>query len=571
MKNGPAKEKSLLVGKPLRVPDINVFTLFKNRSKVNACKVICRCHEDILTFSQLLNESEIYAKAFMELGVKHGDIVPLCVVPSCVAVTLFFALNRIGAVSTFLNATAGTEEIGRYIQQFSSNIFIYSFGVNLNINSLYEKSNLINTVIIGESKKDTKKLKCVKDKLQFYMGNHSADDKSIEISEFYKLGQKSLLAVSQYSGKAVPAFIAYTSGTTGEPKSILLSNENIIAEMIALKKSSLIQYGPQGNSLQVVPFNYPYGFIISVLFPIFVGKTAALTPGLTGENTAEYLEMYKPKYISAIPPFYKSLLRDKKVCKMDLSFIRYAVSGGDIITKSEIEHINAFFKERGSKGRLLNGSGNGEGAGSLTNPIALFEKYNIDSIGKPIYGLSVKFIDENGNIVNRNQKGRFCFAGKNVMLGYYDDEVKTRTVKHIDNDGIEWFHTDTYGYMDKDNWIYFGGRERRFFITYDSSGSPYKVYCDHVQNMIKQHNSVADCAVVQCPDEKRYFIPIAFVVLKNGEWMTVKKEVNEICLRELQSCAMPVEYIKIERLPVSSAGKIDYIRIEELAKEKRKR
>ncbi len=89
--------------------------------------------------------------------------------------------------------------------------------------------------------------------------------------------------------------------------------------------------------------------------------------------------------------------------------------------------------------------------------------------------------------------------------------------------------------------------------------------------MIKQHNSVADCAVVQCPDEKRYFIPIAFVVLKNGEWMTVKKEVNEICLRELQSCAMPVEYIKIERLPVSSAGKIDYIRIEELAKEKRKR
>lgn len=234
-----AKQKSILIGRRLTVPDISIFKLFKKRSRINACNVICRCHEDILTFSQLLNESEIYAKAFMELGVKHGDIVPLCVAPSCVAVTLFFALNRIGAVSTFLNATAGTEEIRKYIQQFGSNIFIYSARVKLDINTLYEKSKLINTVIIGKSKSDTKKSKCVKDNLQLCMVNYNADDKSIELSEFYKLGQKSSLAVSQYSGKDAPAFIAYTSGTTGEPKSILLSNGNIIAEMIALKKPLL--------------------------------------------------------------------------------------------------------------------------------------------------------------------------------------------------------------------------------------------------------------------------------------------------------------------------------------------
>lgn len=562
-------QKSLLIGKSLRVPDINIYELFKKRSRVNACKVICRCHEDKLTFSQLLNESEIYAKAFMELGVKHGDVVPLCVEPSCVAVTLFFALNRIGAVSTFLNATAGVEEIRKYIQQFRSNIFIYSVRAKMNINALFEKCKLNNAIILGKSKADAKNKNASKTIYNYLSENYNADNKPIELSKFYELGQESSLALSRYSGKDAPAFIAYTSGTTGEPKSILLSNGNIIAEMIALKKTSLMQYAPQGNSLQVVPFNYPYGFIISVLFPIFVGKTAALTPALTAENTAEYLEMYKPKYISAIPPFYKSFLRDKKICKMDLSFIRYPVSGGDVITKYEIERINAFLKERGSKGRLLNGSGNGEGCGSLTNPVALFEKYNIDSIGKPIYGLSVKFIDENGNIVNRNQEGRFCFAGKNVMLGYYNDEVTTRVVKYADNDGIEWFHTDTYGYMDKDNWVYFSGRERRFFITYDCCGSPYKVYCDHVQNIIKQHNNVADCVVVSCFDEKRYLIPVAFVVLENGDWGTVKKEIEEICSKELQSCAMPIEYIKMEGLPVLNAGKIDYMGLERLAEEKR--
>lgn len=93
-------QKSMLIGKPLKIPNISIYELFQRRSKINANKIVCRCHEDKLTFLQLQAESEIYAKAFMALGVKFGDIVPLCVEPSCTAVTLFFALNRIGAVST---------------------------------------------------------------------------------------------------------------------------------------------------------------------------------------------------------------------------------------------------------------------------------------------------------------------------------------------------------------------------------------------------------------------------------------------------------------------------------------
>ena len=198
---------------------------------------------------------------------------------------------------------------------------------------------------------------------------------------------------------------------------------------------------------------------------------------------------------------------------------------------------------------------------------ALFEKYNIDSIGKPIYGLSVKFVDENGSVVDRNLKGRFCFSGENVMLCYYNDEAETLAVKYIDDDGIEWFHTDTYGHMDEKNWIYFDGRERRFFITYDSSGSPYKVYCDHVQSVIKRHNSVSDCVVVKQPNGKRYFVPIAFVVASSEQWGTVKNEILELCKKELQGCAVPCEFILIDEIPVSNAGKVDYRALERIAEE----
>lgn len=542
-------KKSLLIGKPLKIPNISIYELFKRRSKINASKVVCRCHENELTFLQLQAQSEIYAKAFLELGIKCGDIVPLCVEPSCVAVVLFFALNRIGAVSTFLNATAGEEEIKKYIRLFHSNTLILSDRLELNTRALQKECGLTRSIIVN--RKDI-----------------VLDNTSVKLDEILKLGQNSTLMLTQNYGSDVPAFIAYTSGTTGEPKSILLSNGNIIAEMLSLAKTTRMQYGPQGNSLQVVPFNYPYGFIISVLFPVFVGKTAALTPALTVETTAEYLKMYKPKYISAIPPFYKSFLKDERIGKMNLSFLKYPVSGGDIITKSEIERINLFLKKHGSKGKLLNGSGNGEGCGSLTNPIALFGQYNINSIGKAIYGLSVKFVDDNGCVVSRKQKGRFCFSGKNLMLCYYNDETATRAVKYMDDDGIEWFHTDTYGYMDEKNWIYFAGRGRRFFITYDSKGSPYKVYCDHVQNVIKKHCNVSDCVVVKRTDERRYFVPVAFVTTISEEWVKTREEIEELCYIELQHCAVPCEYIHINELPISNAGKIDYLKLEKIAEKK---
>ncbi len=557
--------KSILIGKDIKIPNSSIYGLFEHRSKLNASKIVLRCHEDELIFSKLQSDSEIYAKAFMELGVKSGDIVPMCIEPSCAAVVLFFALNRIGAISTFINATATTKEVEHYIQRFHSDYFIYSDKLRLDIEAMYADCKLKKSIKIRKREIYGKYSNPSKLTLALMNESENSDKISTPLEEIYELGKSSSLAVTNVSGSSVPAFIAYTSGTTGEPKSILLTNGNIMAEMISLKKTTHMQFGPKGNSLQVVPFNYPYGFIISVLFPIYVGKTAALTPSLTVETISEYLAMYKPKYISAIPSFYKSLLNDSEVSKMDLSFLRYPVSGGDVITKTEIEDINAFFKKHGSNGKLLNGSGNGEGCGSLTNPIALFEKYNIDSIGKPIYGLSVKFVDENGNAVEKTKIGRFCFSGKNVMLGYYNDELATASVKYTDSDGIEWFHTDTFGHIDKYNWVYFNGRERRFFITYDISGSPYKVYCEHVQNIIKKHCQVNDCVVVKRSNLKRYFVPIAFVVATKSDLKNLKEEIDELCKKDLPNCAVPCEYFFLDSLPLLNSGKIDYKKLEQLA------
>ena len=539
---------SILIQKPIQTPNQNLYQFLMNRSRFNACNVIWRCHSMELSYKELPTETEKYAKTFAGIGVKNGDIVPICTEPSIEAVIIFFALNRLGAVSTFLNSTASEDEIVHYSNLYNARLLLLSMqsAQRLNQEKLQEQSGVQNIFIISSEQ-----------------NKQSHDDSLLSELNTKYAGTRVELDVC---GKDVPAHISYTSGTTGLPKAILLSNENIMAEMIALLKVTKMQLGPKGNLMQVVPFNYPYGFIISTLLPIFAGKTAALSPKLTLKNIGEYLEKYKPRYINGIPSFYKAMVADSTIQSMDLSFISYPVTGGDTLDNKMEREINKFLKTHGSKGKISNGCGNGEGCGSLLNPASVVHKYVTGSCGRPIPGLSVKLIDdETGIPVVVGKSGRFCFSGTNVMMEYYNDANATDKALHYDEEGRKWFYTDTFMHMDEKYWMFMDGRERRFFITFDEMGSPYKVYCDYVQKVIAESMlEIADCAVVQREDETRSFVPIAFVCLQKQEKWNDQfiLDLQKQCQKKLQNCAVPVEFIQIKELPLTVAGKVDYRALE---------
>lgn len=497
---------------------------------------------------ELPTETEKYAKIFAGIGVRNGDIIPICTEPSIEGVIIFFALNRLGAISTFLNSTASEDEIMHYSKLYNARLLLLSAqsAQRLNQEKLQEQSDVQNIFIISSEQ------------------NKRFQNNSL-LPELNTKYAKTSVKLDLY-GKDVPAHISYTSGTTGLPKAILLSNENIMAEMIALLKVTKMQLGPKGNLMQVVPFNYPYGFIISTLLPIFAGKTAALSPKLTLKNIGEYLTKYKPRYINGIPSFYKAMIADATVQSMDLSFISYPVTGGDTLDNKMEREINAFLKAHGSRGKISNGCGNGEGCGSLLNPASVVHKYVTGSCGRPIPGLSVKLIDdETGIPVVVGKSGRFCFSGTNVMIKYYNDATATGKSFYYDEEGRKWFYTDTFMHMDEKSWMFMDGRERRFFITFDEMGSPYKVYCDYIQKVIAEFTEeIVDCAVVQRVDETRGFVPVAFVCLQQQEkWSDqFMLDLQTQCQKKLQSCAVPVDFIKIKELPLTVAGKVDYRALE---------
>lgn len=556
---------SYIKGAEISVPDTSIYEYLLMRVRRNPARIVSRCHEDALSLARLKAESEEYAKAFKKLGVREGEIVPMCLPPSNEALTAFFALNRIGAVATFLSVASSREELEKYIKRFNSRFLVASPKHVPDLPAIVEDCGLEKAVVVApqDALENTAEPCTLTRMLLSNPVELLVHDRIMSLREFRTLSCNVSSCPDAKPAMARPAFIAYTSGTTGEPKAIYLSNENIIAEIIQELRTSLIPLGPMGNALQVVPFNYPYGFIISTLVPIFAGRTAALTPLLTLSGVLDYFNMYRPYLTFAIPSFYNYIATAPEFEKADLSYLKYAASGGDKLDITDKKRINEFFFCHGSRAKILDGSGNGEGGGALASPSPLFNRYNPFSIGKINYGLSVKFVGADGKPVPVGETGRFCFAGRNVMMEYYDAPEETAKVLYADEDGIKWFHTDMLGHVDRRGWIYFDGRERRFFITYDLSGSPYKVYCDHVQDIVKKSGMVMDCAVVQGPDPVRCMLPKAYIKVRNDiDFDEAVNRIREFCAKELQSYAVPATFTAIASLPLTPAGKVDYRALE---------
>lgn len=231
------------------------------------------------------------------------------------------------------------------------------------------------------------------------------------------------------------SLILFTSGTTGDTKSVVLTNENILSSGIYMKNSIGSSVNKGRKCLSCVPFNYPYGFITSVLMTLLCGKEAILTPGLNFSNLTYFLNK-EPNYIFGIPQLYRAMINDEQINKMNLSFIEEAISGGDFLSPKESTEILTFFRKHGSMANICNGSGNAETTGANTNAVGI--TYNPLSVGKPLVGTTIKIIDpKTHEELKYGEEGLMCISGKHVFDRYFKKEEETNKVKKVDKDAVK--------------------------------------------------------------------------------------------------------------------------------------
>jgi long-chain acyl-CoA synthetase len=226
----------------------------------------------------------------------------------------------------------------------------------------------------------------------------------------------------------------------------------------------------------------------------------------------------------------------------DLSALRVGVSGGAAIPG---EVIRAF-EEKFPGVVILEGYGLSETASTTTFNINA-EQRKVLSIGKPIWGVEVRVVDEDDNELppGTDNVGEIVIRGHNVMKGYYK---KPEATAEAFRDG--WFHTGDLAYRDEDGYFFIVDRKKDLVIR-----GGYNVYPREIEEVLFDHPGVAAAAVIGKPDEKLGQEVLAFVVAKEGVKLT-SDELIAHCKERLAAYKYPREVRVIDELPMGPTGKV---------------
>ena len=546
------------------IPDMSIYNTINMLSTFYRKEEAIDCLDLNVNYDEMINDTVLLSKAFKELGIKKGDIISVSMPNFYQGVIVYLAANRIGAVTTFINSMSSIEEVLGYLNEFESSLFI-----NFDKDSEYNKkikdnSKVKNIITLNKDEINTKNYGNITSSANGYRDDLFFSDIG-SIAKYYKKPIYTL-----YGGKE-DSLILFTSGSTGNPKSVVLTNQNILASGIYMKNTGRIKAKVGERCLVCVPFSYPYGFATSTIMSLICGRVAVLAPTLSKDNIRYYLSK-NPNYVFGSPALLELIKRNVKDSD-DLSSIHTFVSGGDFLTVNQNKAGVEFFKKHGAETIICNGSGNAETVG--TNTMAVGSINKPETVGRVLVGTKAIVVNPDTlEEVKYGEEGMLCISGKHVFKEYYNNENMSRETKFVYK-GIEYYKTGNMGILDTDGYFTLTGRSSRYYIRSDLN----KVYLEHIQNVISLIDVVDSCCVVPKPDNDLLFTNKAYVVLKDGVLpsLEVSDYIMNMCYKplynsvtgemvQLKPFEVPESITFLDVLPRTKADKVDYTFLKNMAK-----
>ena len=546
------------------IPDMSIYNTINMLSTFYRKEEAIDCLDLNVNYDEMINDTVLLSKTFKELGIKKGDIISVSMPNFYQGVIVYLAANRIGAVTTFINSMSSIEEVLGYLNEFESSLFI-----NFDKDSEYNKkikdnSKVKNIITLNKDEINTKNYGNITSSANGYRDDLFFSDIG-SIAKYYKRPIYTL-----YGGKE-DSLILFTSGSTGNPKSVVLTNQNILASGIYMKNTGRIKAKVGERCLVCVPFSYPYGFATSTIMSLICGRVAVLAPTLSKDNIRYYLSK-NPNYVFGSPALLELIKRNVKNSD-DLSSIHTFVSGGDFLTVSQNKAGVEFFRKHGAETIICNGSGNAETVG--TNTMAVGSINKPETVGRVLVGTKAIVVNPDTlEEVKYGEEGMLCISGKHVFKGYYKNEDMSRETKFVYK-GIEYYKTGNMGILDTDGYFTLTGRSSRYYIRSDLN----KVYLEHIQNVISLIDVVDSCCVVPKEDKDLLFTNKAYVVLKDGVLpsLEVSDYIMNMCYKplynsvtgemvQLKPFEVPESITFLDVLPRTKADKVDYTFLENMAK-----
>jgi len=459
-----------------------------------------------ISFFEFNKESNRIATGLMEIGVQPGDHVALYAPNSYEWLTSYFGVLKAGAIAATLSSLLKKDELRRVMDNAQPKVL---FAGDEQLGELGDRKDCL------------------------YLKRVISKEGDIAYEDMVEMGSEYFSAIDL--DRHNTAAILYTGGTTGIPKGVMLTHENLNTSIHNVSHYERSTH--EDRALCFLPLNHVFGQVHITQATIYSGGCMALLPSFDLENVIDAIERYKVTKFFAVPTIYIRLLNVKDL-KKKLGSLMYAFSAAASMAAELVKE----WKNRMALD-IHESYGMTESASMVT--YNHYYRHVIGSVGTPVTNIEVQIRDLEGNVLGAKEEGEICIRGRNIMKGYLNQPDETRAVFWD-----EWFRSGDIGVMDDNSYLYIVDRLKDMIITGGEN-----VYPREVEEILYTRPEVEECAVIGLPDKEYGERVTAFIILKEGQQLD-PTQLKSYLKTKLSPFKVPKEFIPVDDLPKSSAGKI---------------
>lgn len=443
------------------------------------------------TYGQARDNANYIARSLLQLGIKSGDIVAL-VLPNLPETPIaFLACLEAGVIVTTCNPTYTVDEMSKQLLTSKAKAIITTAEIASAVAKSAKSSLPPNAPFI-----------VVDD------GTQPIPSDAIPFNDLIVRGKSLPKVPLPIRTPQDIAVLPFSSGTTGLPKGVMLSHENLVSNMEMFETTAagdifLDSSDEQDVLPSILPMFHIFG-MNSVMFPRLAKGAKLITlPKFTTENYVSILEKHKVTGLVLVPPILLLLTSSNIFKKHHLKHVKFVVSGAAPLSDTDVERFLDKFQ---SPIKCCQGYGLTE-----SSPLAFIEKSGkkYASIGKPASSCRVRLVDLNTqkDIAEPQKPGELWLSGPHIMKGYFNNEKAT-------NETLEngWLKTGDLAYFDESGDFFICDRLKELIKV-----KGFQVAPAELEGLLRTHPSIAEAAVIGVRDEKMGEVPKAFVQLKKGK------------------------------------------------------
>jgi long-chain acyl-CoA synthetase len=460
-----------------------------------------------ISYLEFNQESNRVATALIGLGVQGGDHVALCAPNSYRWLAFYFGVLKAGAIAVTLPGTLTQGELTRLLDDARPKVL---FTVDEKLGDLGDRRN------------------------RPYMEKVISPGGDISYDRLLERGSYSFKAVDL--SRKNTAAILYTGGTTGIPKGVMLTHENIktsVHNVCHFERSN-----QEDRGLCFLPPNHIFAQIHIMNSVVYAGGSLVIQPSFDLDKVMDAIRRYQITKFYGVPTIYYRLLKIDDL-KEKLGSLNYCFSAAASMPAE-------FVREWKSRTHLniYESYGMTETATMVT--YNHYIRHVVGSVGTPVNTVEVQIRDPHGNALGPREEGEICICGPNVMKGYLNNPDETKAVFWGD-----WLRSGDIGVFDEDGYLYIIDRIKDMIITGGEN-----VYPREIEEVLYKRPEVGECSVIGLPDKEYGERVTACIVLKQKGQQLDPMELKSFLKAHLTSFKVPKDFIILDELPKVSTGKI---------------